>query len=594
LQTALAAVKREFLNCGFINQFRVIKMQRSRFLPLVILVFLWIDSAFADDDKALLDKYRAAAMKMNSGDAAKGKSVFESKEAACAKCHVVGGKKKLAGPDLAVVGDKYTRDQIVQSVLEPSKQIHPDYATLTVTTKKGKSQTGVLLERSAETLSLLDAESKLVKIPLKDIETQERAETSLMPTGIYKNVSESQFVDLVAYLTKLRQKDGRAFPGMPLEIPQIAKPVRLEPLHSEDMRFDFPVWVIAKPGTKNTFLVVEQKRRKVWELEKRADGDRKDLFADLSHEAITGKFEGVMCLAFHPDFLKNRKYYLNYHVREENIFSPVIVERTATADLSRDKGGASKRLLKIKQPTDLPWGGMLAFGPDGYLYIGAGDGGPQEDPRGNGQNLGVLNGKILRIDVDKSSDGKPYAIPHDNPFKKSKNDVLPESGALPEIWGYGFRMPWRFSWDSKTKDMWVGDIGQNLYEKVTIARNGENHGWNVFESFVPFSNQFRRKGEKYIPPVYSYRRRDGVSVTGGYVYRGKRSPSYVGAYIFSDFESKRIWALTQEGRKLVKVRQIGTCPEKPASFGVDSEGELLMVGYQGTIYRLILDDSVFE
>jgi putative heme-binding domain-containing protein len=563
----------------------------TSFFVSVLFIAGTESQGIAQDDKAIINQYRDAALKMSAGNAAAGKAVFGSKEAACVKCHAIesdGNNRKLAGPSLVVIGDKFTRDQIVNSVLEPDAQIHPDYATLSVTTKKGKKLTGVLRERSESSLELLDAESKLLKIDLDDIESQDRVKTSLMPTGIHKNISRDQFVDLVAYLTTLRQTEGVAYPGMPLKISQVAKPVRLEPLHSEEMRFDHPVWIIAKPGTKNTFLVVEQQKRKVWQLEKNAAGDRKDLFADLSHEALTGTFEGVMCLAPHPDFVKNGKYYLNYHVRENNVFSPVIVERKATKDLSRDEGGASKRLLKIEQPTDLHWGGMLAFGPDGYLYIGAGDGGPQEDPRGNGQNLGVFLGKILRIDVNNSSDGKPYAIPKDNPFKDATGDVRPE------IWGYGFRMPWRFSWDSKTGDMWVGDIGQNLYEKVTIARNGENHGWNVYESFVPFSNQFRRKGEKYTSPVYSYRRKDGVSVTGGYVYRGTRSPSYVGAYIFSDFESKRIWALTQSDRKLVTVRQIGICPEKPASFGIDSDGELLIVGYQGTIFRLILDDSVFE
>jgi glucose/arabinose dehydrogenase len=155
-------------------------------------------------------------------------------------------------------------------------------------------------------------------------------------------------------------------------------------------------------------------------------------------------------------------------------------------------------------------------------------------------------------------------------------------------------MPWRFSWDSETGDMWVGDIGQNLFEEVDIARIGENHGWNVFEGFSPFSNQYRRDGEVFTPPVVSYRRKEGVSVTGGYVYRGKKSPSYVGAYIFSDFESKKIWAIQQTDRKLVKIRQIGTVPQKPASFGIAPDGELFIVGYEGTIYQLMLDDSVFE
>lgn len=559
--------------------------------PTRLVVMLMVTTSItpllqAQDEKAILENYRTAAM--NAGQAAAGKTVFESKQAACAKCHALAGQEPLAGPNLSVIGDKYARDQLIQSVLQPSAQLHPDYASQVVVTQDGKSFTGILRQQTKEEIQLLDADSKLVRIARKDVDEQTRSKTSLMPANLYKVVSQQQFVDLVEYLTTLRQKDGQAYPGMPTNIPAVTKPASVVPLHDEAMRFDHPVWIIAKPGTTSTYLVVEQQTRRIYQLTKSPDGDRKELFADLSHEAITGKFEGVLCLAFHPDFLSNRKYYLNYHVQEDGIFSPVIVERQATQDLGRDVGGASRRLLKIPQPTELHWGGMLAFGPDGYLYIGAGDGGPQEDPLGNGQNLGLFLGKILRIDVDQRDPGKPYAIPGTNPFKDVGAKVKPE------IWAYGFRMPWRFSWDSKTGEMYVGDIGQNLFEEVNMPRLGENHGWNVREGFAPFSKQYRREGETFTPPVISYRRNKGVSVTGGYVYRGSRSPSYVGAYIFSDFESKTIWAMTQENRKLTRIRRIGTVPEKPASFGVAPDGELFIVGYQGTIFRLVLDESVFE
>ena len=196
-------------------------------------------------------------------------------------------------------------------------------------------------------------------------------------------------------------------------------------------------------------------------------------------------------------------------------------------------------------------------------------------------------GKILRIDVDHRDAGLPYSIPKDNPFRNAGKK------ALPEIWAYGFRMPWRFSWDSKTNEMYVGDIGQNLYEEINMPKLGENHGWNVYEAFTPFSRQYLRHEESFTPPVIAYRRKHGVSVTGGYVYRGSRSPSYVGKYIFADFETKTIWAMTQQNRKLVDVRVIGKVPEKPCSFGVDHDGELFIVGYQGTIYKLILDESIY-
>ena len=573
-------------NCGLRTGMNIVNGKPLLAISLAILLGAGSPQLLvAQEQKQILATYRDAAMR--SGDAERGRKVFESKAAVCTQCHGIGSKKRMAGPDLAVIGDKYTRDQLIKSVLEPSAGIHPDFAMLIVLTKNGKTQSGVLQRRDDREMALFDNTGKIVRIPLAEIDQQQQAKVSLMPVGLNKDLTADQFADLIEYLTTLKQK-VETHPGLPADIPQIETPVRMEPFHSAEMRFDHPVWIIAKPGAANTFLVVEQQTCKIWQLEKRKQGDRKTLFADMSSESITGTFEGVMCLAFHPDFLTNRKYYLNHHVREDNIFSPVIVERRASADYSRDAGGASKRLLRIKQQTDLHWGGMLAFGPDGYLYIGAGDGGPQEDPDGHGQDLSIFLGKILRIDVDKPSTDRPYGIPATNPFKNTSKDVRPE------IWAYGFRMPWRFSWDSESKDLWVGDIGQNLFEEVTIARVGENHGWNVYEAFMPFSNRYRREGEKFVPPVVSYRRRRGVSVTGGYVYRGKRSPSFVGAYIFSDFESKTIWALTQSDRQLVKIRQIGKCPEKPASFGIDKDGELFIVGYEGTIFRVVLDDSKFE
>ena len=539
-----------------------------------------------EDRQQIVARYTSAANE--PGDATKGKLVFESEKSNCKKCHGLGNKEVKAGPDLLVIGDKFDRNQIIQSVLEPSARIHPDHASHAITTVDGKIITGVLQSQSLEFLELINDKGETVKIATDTIDEQIRSSTSLMPADLYKVLSESQFRDLVEYLTTLKQKEGIAYPGMPDSFKKVTKLASVEALHDEGNRFDHPVCIIAKPGSQNTYMVVEQKTRRIYQLTVTPGEEKKELWADLSHEAITGTYEGVLCLAFHPDFLKNRKYYLNYHVRENDVFSPVIVERTAVADLSIDSGGASRRLLKIEQPTVLHWGGMLAFGPDGYLYIGAGDGGPQEDPLGNGQNLKRHLGKILRIDVDHQDHGKPYAIPRDNPFRNAG------SSALPEIWAYGFRMPWRFSWDSKTKEMYVGDIGQNLYEEINMPRLGENHGWNVYEAFTPFSKQYLREGETFTAPVIAYRRKHGVSVTGGYVYRGSRSPSYVGKYIFADFESKTIWAMTQKDRKLVDVRIIGKVPEKPCSFGVDHDGELFIVGYQGTIYRLLLDDSVYE
>ncbi|MDR3623378.1 MAG: CehA/McbA family metallohydrolase [Paludisphaera borealis] len=539
-------------------------------------------------EKDELAAYRQAGL--NGGDPARGKVLFESDAVGCKKCHVFKGDERGAGPDLKAVGDKYGREQLIRSVLEPNAWIHPDYGTIVATTTDGKVHTGVLHKRTDDELQLLDAEGKLLRLPRAEVEQEKRTGTSLMPAGLNKTMKAEQFADLIAYLETLKQPEGESrLAGMPSEIPAVEKPIRLAPLHKDEMRFDHPVWIVAIPGSKSAFLVVEQKARKIWRFEVDGGEHQKELFADFSDEASTGDFEGVVCVAFHPRFLENRKYYVNYHVRNQgSFFSPVIVERQATADLRRDAGVPSRRLLQIHQDTDLHWGGMLAFGPDGFLYIGAGDAGPQEDPEGHSQDLSRLTGAILRIDVDRQEGGEPYAIPESNPYRNAPPPVRPE------IWASGFRMPWRFSFDPVAGDLWVGDVGQDLFEEVSIARAGENHGWNVYEGFMKFSDRYRREGEKYTPPVLAYKHKLGPSVTGGYVYRGKRNPSYYGAYIFGDFESKRVWALTQADRKLTKVRQIGESPQKIASFGVDSDGELLLVGYEGTIFRLVLDDSDFD
>lgn len=221
-------------------------------------------------------------------------------------------------------------------------------------------------------------------------------------------------------------------------------------------------------------------------------------------------------------------------------------------------------------------------GPTPYLYVGMGDTGPQRDPQGHGQDLKLLLAKILRIDVDRAEGDQPYGIPRDNPF-------VGREGARPEIWAYGFREPWRFTFDRETKEMWVGDVGQDQYEEVAMVRAGENHGWNVYEGFNQFSDRFRSASASYVSPVLSYSHRQGVSVTGGYVYRGKRAAQLRGWYVFGDFESRRVWALQHANGKLVRVVEIGRFPTRLVSFAEDPEGELYGVGYDsGEVFRLDL------
>jgi glucose/arabinose dehydrogenase len=256
-------------------------------------------------------------------------------------------------------------------------------------------------------------------------------------------------------------------------------------------------------------------------------------------------------------------------------------------DHKRDSGQSSRVVLKLAETTGVHYGGGLQFGPDGFFYVGMGDSGPQEDPQGHGQDTRLLLGKMLRIDVDRSSEGRPYAIPADNPFVGQKD-------VRPEIWALGLREPWRFSFDSLTGQLWAGDVGQDRYEEVDIILKGENYGWNVYEGFEPFSNRYRKSGVSYVPPVLSYGRKFGVSVTGGFVYRGDPKSSFYGVYVFADFQSQRIWGLRQANGKLEQIRQLAMAPQRVVSFGRDLRGELYVVGYEGNIYRIHFESSAFE
>jgi glucose/arabinose dehydrogenase len=216
-----------------------------------------------------------------------------------------------------------------------------------------------------------------------------------------------------------------------------------------------------------------------------------------------------------------------------------------------------------------------------------GDSAPNFDPQGYGQDLRLLFGKMLRIDVDRCDPGLPYGIPADNPFR-GRTDVRPE------IWAYGLREPWRFSFDSGTGDLWVADLGQERGDEIAIVRRGENHGWNVYEGFEIFSNEHRKAGSVYVPPIFSNRRKHGSAVMGGHVYRGDKHSSFHGVYVFGDYQSKRIWGLTLDNRSLKIIRQLATSPQPIASFATDEKGRIYVVGYLGKIYQLDFTGANFD
>ncbi len=535
--------------------------------------------------------YRAYAVAM-PGDPVSGKAIFGRETTGCGRCHTVGQGSLKAGPDLQSIGDKYPREDLIRAVLEPSAFLLTGYGVTTFVTEQGLQHSGIIARRDPQEIELIFGTGQRGHLAVEEIAEEYPGAVSLMPSGIEHVVTPREFADLIAYLETLRQpkSDVISGPAVPDQIARLTRPVAFEEVHSQEISFRKPIWFDEVPGLRDCFVVAQHHPPEIWLLEKHPAGDRKTLFLSLGDEAISGEDTGIVGMAFHPRFAENRRYFVYHHVREDGVQRAVLVERLASEDYRSDSGTPSRRVMQTERWTVAHTGGVMVFGPDGLLYVGVGDGGPQEDQEGNAQNRHVLLGSILRIDIDGRSPGLPYAIPETNPlFRESDPDVRKE------IWAEGFRQPWRLSFDPVTHDLWVGDVGQRNYEEVTIVRAGENHGWNVYEGHANFSDKYRRPDVRYIPPVVSLRRSHGASVTGGHVYRGKKNPSYQGVYIFGDFESKRVWGLTQEDRAIREIREIGTSPDRIVSFGIDSAGELYIVGYDtGRIYQLRLEDSLFE
>jgi glucose/arabinose dehydrogenase len=407
-----------------------------------------------------------------------------------------------------------------------------------------------------------------------------------MPEGLQSGLSLQEFTDLIDYLVSLKQPDHSqvTHAGMPDTILPLKNPIQLVPVHGTSLRFAHPDWFAAVPGQSNVFLVAEQETGKVWRLEPDAKNP-KTLFLDTGvHD--TGA-RGLLGLAFHPKFTETRKYYIVKQVGQNGQFASILLEREASVDFTSDSGRAPRLIMRVEAATNGNHAGDAVFGDDGFLYFGMGDTGPGEDPQGHGQDTSLLLGKILRIDVDHFATDRLYSVPADNPF-------VGRSAFRPEIWAYGLREPWRFSFDRANGDLWIGDVGQDRCEEIDIVRRGENLGWNVFEGFEPFSNRYRRTNEQYVAPVFSYRRRYGLCVIGGYVYRAAPQSSFYGVYVFGDHESRRLFGLTRQGRGLKLVRQIGTSSERIASFSQSATGELFVVGYEGMISKIDFSQSVFE
>jgi glucose/arabinose dehydrogenase len=302
-------------------------------------------------------------------------------------------------------------------------------------------------------------------------------------------------------------------------------------------------------------------------------------FLDITSLVDFGGEKGLLGLAFHPAYTQNRRFFVNYDRVASGQMQTVIAEFQTLASNPNQADPNSQRILfTVNQPFPNHKGGQLAFGPDGFLYIGLGDGGSAGDPLGNAQNRRVLLGKMLRIDVDHTSPGLQYAIPSDNPFL---NGV--DRG---EVWAYGLRNPWRFSFDVSSGRLFAADVGQDKFEEIDILQKGGNFGWNIMEGLHCFKPSSGCNMTGLILPITEYDHSQGDAVIGGYVYRGAAIPRLSGTYLFSDFESGTIWGLTENSSGQWTRSQLIAGGRNISSFGRDEAGELYVLDYSGSLLRI--------
>ena len=300
-------------------------------------------------------------------------------------------------------------------------------------------------------------------------------------------------------------------------------------------------------------------------------------FLDISRQVSCCGERGLLGLAFHPQYLENGYFFVNYTDLKGDT---VIARFKVSADPDQANLDSELKLLVIEQPFANHNGGGMAFGTDGYLYLALGDGGSGGDPLGNAQNTYSLLGKLLRLDVDQV---EGYAIPPDNPFA--------DQGGAPEVWAYGLRNPWRFSFDRLTGELFIGDVGQGSWEEIDYLPagfpGGANFGWNFREGSHPYGNSSQTEGLKIIDPVAEYGRDQGFSVIGGAVYRGEQLPEWNGIYLYGDYGSGTIWGLFLDQDGAWQNQLLFQTSSSITSFGEDQSGELYYVALDGGLYQLV-------
>jgi glucose/arabinose dehydrogenase len=345
---------------------------------------------------------------------------------------------------------------------------------------------------------------------------------------------------------------------------------------------DRPVFVADPGDDSGRLFVVEQSGTIRIMHEGEVDPEP---FLDISGLIATGNSEqGLLGLAFDPSYEENGEFYVAYTANqgEGSGDNTLARYRVAADDPDRADPDSAEVLLAIPDPFPNHNGGMLAFGPDGHLYVATGDGGAGGDPLGNGQNPDALLGKILRLEVSNRAEGDPYAIPEDNPFV--------DGGGAPEVWAWGLRNPWRFSFDRETGDLWIADVGQNWIEEVSMLPAGEpggaNLGWNVLEGTACFADD-ECDPSPFVAPVAEYTHEQGCSVTGGYVYRGEAFPTLRGTYLFADYCTGLLWGLGLDANGEWALSEPIETGRNISSFSEDAAGGLYLIDLNGTVFRVV-------
>jgi glucose/arabinose dehydrogenase len=345
-----------------------------------------------------------------------------------------------------------------------------------------------------------------------------------------------------------------------------------------NLTFTRPVDLQHAPDNTNRIFVVEQ-AGVISVFPNDPAAAAKKQFLDIQSKVDDeGNEEGLLGLAFHPEYQSNGYLYVNYTASNPN--RTVISRFKLSADPDKADVASEQVIMTFEQPYSNHNGGQVSFGPDGFLYIAVGDGGSGGDPHDNGQNRATLLGSILRIDVNKAENGKQYGIPADNPFAGNTN------GYREEIYAYGLRNPWRFSFDSENNRLWTADVGQNAFEEIDIVESGGNYGWNTMEGKHCFEPRNNCNAANLKLPIHEYGRDQGISITGGFVYHGPTLSELKGDYIYADYATRRVWALDHSDINAPVNTQILQADFNISSFGVDQDNELYLCGFDGRIYKL--------